>query len=271
MGRIKDLEKQCFGKLTVLGFPANIENQRNHKNGNMQWVTECACGNISIMDGYVLRKGDAKTCGKSCISSNINHFFLDTIDEQQAYFLGLAYADGCVFNKHSFSIDCKAEYKKILDELISWFNLPNELYEYHKKQSNYYRLRFTSQRIIEQMQKFDVVPNKTYISSTFMFLDSFSDNLLGYWLLGLIMGDGYVSSSDYKIRITGHNSSIIPLFNYLDSRFPNEFSVLSDKRKPVSYLNLLASARQRWVYDWITQEYVTGINHKMNQLGGFNV
>lgn len=56
--RLIDLSGQKFGKLTVI---------KRHLNNNSQnkpmWVCECECGNIHIVSGSSLKKGDVLSCG----------------------------------------------------------------------------------------------------------------------------------------------------------------------------------------------------------------
>lgn len=55
--RRKDLTGQTFGRLTVLGFAGAAPN------GNATWRCRCACGNLTVVDGYRLRKGTTTSCG----------------------------------------------------------------------------------------------------------------------------------------------------------------------------------------------------------------
>ncbi|WP_203651532.1 alcohol dehydrogenase [Secundilactobacillus yichangensis] len=52
-----DLTDQRFGRLTVTGFAGS------GKNGNALWRCRCDCGKEVIADGYLLRKGNTKSCG----------------------------------------------------------------------------------------------------------------------------------------------------------------------------------------------------------------
>ncbi|MCH5462455.1 alcohol dehydrogenase [Lactobacillus sp. LC28-10] len=52
-----DLTNQRFGRLTVTGFAGK------GKNGNALWNCRCDCGEEIVADGYLLRKGNTKSCG----------------------------------------------------------------------------------------------------------------------------------------------------------------------------------------------------------------
>lgn len=55
-GKLKDLEGQKFGRLTVIGF-VGIENKRT------LWFCKCRCGNIKKVDAGSLKKGEIVSCG----------------------------------------------------------------------------------------------------------------------------------------------------------------------------------------------------------------
>lgn len=52
-----DLTNRRFGRLTVIGFAGMA------KNGNALWKCQCDCGKEVVADGYLLRKGNTKSCG----------------------------------------------------------------------------------------------------------------------------------------------------------------------------------------------------------------
>lgn len=58
MGRkSKDMTGMKFGRLTV------IERAENDKHGNVIWVCQCECGNITKVRGISLRSGNTASCG----------------------------------------------------------------------------------------------------------------------------------------------------------------------------------------------------------------
>jgi hypothetical protein len=56
--KLKNMVANRYGKLTVKHrvFP-------NDKQGAAQYLCKCDCGNETVVRGYVLRKGDTKSCG----------------------------------------------------------------------------------------------------------------------------------------------------------------------------------------------------------------
>jgi len=62
-GRLVDLTKQIFGRLTV------IKQEGFDKYRNALWLCECTCGTEKIIRGDSLRKGNTKSCG--CLRDEI--------------------------------------------------------------------------------------------------------------------------------------------------------------------------------------------------------
>lgn len=56
--RLQNLEEQRFGKLTVLK-----RNSKNTSSGKPAWICKCDCGNIVVVAGEHLKRGDTQSCG----------------------------------------------------------------------------------------------------------------------------------------------------------------------------------------------------------------
>lgn len=82
-----DLTNQIFGRLTVLEQAENIitPNGRSH----VAWKCRCDCGNITIVRGECLRKGNTVSCGCKVkeILSAAGHSRLIDLTGQQFGFL----------------------------------------------------------------------------------------------------------------------------------------------------------------------------------------
>ena len=51
-----NIKGQYFGILKVLFY---YDTKKKHA----RWLCECACGNFKVISGYLLRRGDKKSCG----------------------------------------------------------------------------------------------------------------------------------------------------------------------------------------------------------------
>lgn len=56
MRRKKNLEGQKFGRLTVVS-------EHKGTKGRIKWDCECDCGNLTVVDGDHLRRGNIRSCG----------------------------------------------------------------------------------------------------------------------------------------------------------------------------------------------------------------
>lgn len=57
MGKRLDLAEQRFGRLVVLRF-SHINDR-----GSSVWLCQCDCGNETYVEGYLLKRGNTRSCG----------------------------------------------------------------------------------------------------------------------------------------------------------------------------------------------------------------
>lgn len=57
MSKCNDLTGNKYGRLTALCRTNNSEH------GDARWICQCDCGKKTVVYGYVLKKGDTKSCG----------------------------------------------------------------------------------------------------------------------------------------------------------------------------------------------------------------
>lgn len=144
-------------------------------------------------------------------------YFFEINTPQKAYFLGLLFADGAVVNdKHGRSptvfLELSEEDQAILikfrDELCSDASLT-----YNKRanrEKGTYSFSVRSKRLADDLSKFNIIPNKTYVINQVIFPDQY----LKDFLRGYIDGDGsiYYSNNSWHISITGHCKEVIQQF-----------------------------------------------------------
>lgn len=119
----------------------------------------------------------------------INETFFENINsENQSYWLGFIYADGCIY-KNSLSISLKdKEHLEIFKDLIS----PTRTLTTYKK---YVRLEIKSKLLSDSLKNLGVVERKTF---TLNKLPNIPNNLLRHFIRGYFDGDG--SLSYYKTK-----------------------------------------------------------------------
>jgi hypothetical protein len=61
MGKVKDIAGEKFGRWTVLSFALLRKGASGNKGAF--WWCQCACGEMRVVEGSQLRKGNVKSCG----------------------------------------------------------------------------------------------------------------------------------------------------------------------------------------------------------------
>ena len=176
-----------------------------------------------------------------------NYFeLIDTTDK--AYFLGLLASDGNVFkrsNKNSQSIiklSLQQEDKIILEIFKAYLDSQQLLYIHEKINNNYtnniYTLELVSDKMADDLFKYNIVQHKTYEYS----FVKLADNLMPHFFRGYFDGDGsiycvndkYHSPSKYNISISGFVHNLTKMKDYLTNIGINSIVVL-DKRNEKYY------------------------------------
>jgi hypothetical protein len=161
--------------------------------------------------------------------------FFEKIDsEEKAYFLGLMFSDGSVVNdiegKRSpqISLELKVSDEKIIEEFRNILNLHSKVTYRKEKGKECARLSFRSKKMAEDLKKYGIIPNKTYITKH---LPEIDNQYLKPFLRGLIDGDGSIyqiqKTGRYAIDFCSYHKSICEDFRQLCNTF------LSKKNKNV--------------------------------------
>lgn len=105
-----------------------------------------------------------------------------------AYILGFITADGSV-NKYSLRIELAIKDKDVLEFIRDEISPTKQITTCFKNEKEYCCLKIHSKKLIESLNKFNIVPNKTYnIRLDF----NIPQEYLGDYLRGLFDGDGWV-------------------------------------------------------------------------------
>lgn len=152
--------------------------------------------------------------------------YFDKIDTpEKAYFLGLLLADGSVILDAIRNPNIQLELVETDVDMLYRFRdaLNSNAGFYYNKRRNRangtYRLSFRSKKIAEALEKFNIIPNKTYETKEVIFPDKYKID----FIRGYVDGDGsiYFSNGHWHINITGHCKEIINQFRLEISRLIN--------------------------------------------------
>jgi len=125
---------------------------------------------------------------------SINSSYFSVLNHENAYWLGLILADGCINDKtNSFEITLKdKEHIELFKQHISSSHKIGTKVVHGK---SYYRISFNDKQIIHDLMSYGVIRNKTYVDFS---LPNIPDVFFNDFFRGIIDGDGmyYVSPSN---------------------------------------------------------------------------
>lgn len=129
-----------------------------------------------------------------------NESYFDTIGPNQAYILGLLFADGCnSLARNSILLDLQARDKPILERISVELKTDRPLMFIARTQpqhSDKYRLTICSKKITNQLASLGMVPAKSLVLTYPTWLP---DALHKEFMRGYVDGDGYIGSSNLDI------------------------------------------------------------------------
>jgi len=108
-----------------------------------------------------------------------------------AYILGFISADGSIDKEQrSLSIELQIQDKEVLEFIQQQISPTSPIKITKKKEREYCRLRINSVKLIQSLQKYNIVPNKTF---TIKLDFEIPQQFLGDYVRGLFDGDGWVT------------------------------------------------------------------------------
>lgn len=169
---------------------------------------------------------------KNLINHDLNENYFETIDtEEKAYLLGLLITDGSIRkgkdnHQDSLRLQLKIEDEYMIKRLKTELNSSNVV-QYDKRPGKACAgIEIHNQKICDDLAKFQVVPNKTYILNDIR-IDSIPRNLQRHYLRGLVDGDGSVGIEEPHnqpwLSFCGYNRDFIVSFQKaIDDHFKIE-------------------------------------------------
>lgn len=138
----------------------------------------------------------------------LNKYYFDNIDnEDKSYFLGLLYADGNNYTKNGrIAISLQEQDKYILDEFNKRIN-SNRPISFRDRKSknikhkNQYRLDIVNRYMSNALSNLGCINNKSLILE-FPNNKQVPKHLLHHFIRGMIDGDGCISLSQNRLRVT---------------------------------------------------------------------
>lgn len=155
-----------------------------------------------------------KSCFRKYRELDVSYF--NNIDnEEKAYYLGLIMSDGSL-NEKVVEISLKNEDSYILERLANNLNMGGYVLG-NKKNNTQKRLSICSKHMVKSLEKYTVIPNKTFIVD----MPNIDKDLLRHFLRGYFDGDGYIGERTCSLIISSET--------FLKSFESYYYSLFSDK------------------------------------------
>lgn len=213
----------------------------------------------------------------------LNHDFFQKIDtEEKAYFLGLLYADGCNNGKiidiglSEIDVDILNKFLKAISaNFQKTYN--SSIKKRNPKQSNQYRVRFTSVKMASDLSKLGCIPRKTCVLK-FPTEEQVPTHLMRHFVRGYFDGDGNIGKykREQKGRYYYRVSSAIASSHdfcegykkYLKRALNIECCLY--KRKNYAEVTINNNSNCKIFLDWIYKDCTVAMNRKHNKYKNMN-
>lgn len=165
-------------------------------------------------------------------TKGVNHFYFDELNNKNVYYLGFFGADATVRkNRNEIKIALSLIDKDFLEQLKKDIDIEKEIKI--RNTTNGFQcaeLSFSSAKIKQQLMKYKIVPNKTYIGLS---LDVIPDEFKLAFIKGFFDGDGSFSfnknTKQCKLAFTSHTKKILEEIK----KYFNNGYIYQDKRTKV--------------------------------------
>ena len=146
-----------------------------------------------------------KNRGENIRKYILNEHYFDKIEtEEQSYYLGLLWSDGCnKTDKGVISLKLQERDKYIIERFRDALNSNKPLYYYPKRKEthhNMWSLEINSVIMSKRLEELGMVANKSLILEFPKWLQK---ELIPYFIKGIVDGDGHISEKNFSIEIVG--------------------------------------------------------------------
>ena len=157
------------------------------------------------------------------VNKRIIDDYFSVIDSQdKAYWLGFLFTDGSVDHYRAsgrIRLQLQEADKEILEKFKEDLQLDCQIIYDKRANSTCCSVEFTSEQMFNDLEKYGIVPRKTYVTEHIPY-ELIPSEYLYAFILGLYDGDGGLScsanfSTDVAIQFTSYHESIVKEFQYL--------------------------------------------------------
>lgn len=199
-----------------------ILQMNEHYYSNTEIGKEMGCC-ASVIRNFLKESGIERTQPR-LKNHNLNDNYFSQIDnEEKAYFLGLLKTDGYIKKGHRVGISLKEEDKYMIENFKNALQVDSSLIYDKREGKQCYYIEFSSLQICDDLAKYDIIENKTYLLNDIK-IEQISKNLQRHYLRGLLDGDGtiYIDGSSVAVGFCGYNKNFVQSFQYAIDNYLNK-------------------------------------------------
>lgn len=166
----------------------------------------------------VLKENNIKDTQWKKINKNLKEDFFEEIKtEEQAYLLGLFYTDGFIKNNGTIGIFLQESDLELIEKIKEILKIDGKIQFDKRTNKECYGIEFSSFKMKKDLEKFNIVPNKTYLIKGLP--NNIPENLKRHFFRGLFDGDGifYYKDNDSSIGFCSYfKETVIDFQKYID-------------------------------------------------------
>lgn len=163
-------------------------------------------------------------------TKKINHFYFDSLNFENTYYMGFFAADGTIRKKsNEMKIALSSVDKEFLENFKKAIDTEHDIKEYTTNNGfNCVSLVFSSLKIKQDLSKYGIIPNKTFTNT--ISLKNIPENLRLAFIKGFFDGDGSFSFNENTkqcfLKILCHSRKLLEEFTEV---LGEKFSILERK------------------------------------------
>lgn len=189
-------------------------------------------------------------------NKNLRHDFFDTIDTpEKAWLLGFLFTDGSVrkIKKSCYQIRLSIQLKdeEMIDRIMQWLNIDTKKKYDRREGKETVGIEVLSENMYNQLQKYGIVPNKTYIVDR-LYIDDIPEKFRRDYIRGLFDGDGGIS-------FTGNTAEVSCNFTSYFYNTVKEFQFVIDENIGKMEHNSIKTDDGRSICSWRGRQQVLKI------------
>lgn len=139
----------------------------------------------------------------------IENYFEKIDNPDKAYWLGWLITDGCISKGNTISLSLQKQDIYVLENIQKDLGLNNKIKEFNQ---NYVRFSFCCKKMVEDLSKYGIIKNKTFVVD----IPKLNIELLPHLLRGCFEGDGGISKIyrkktnkyEYELSFCGNRQSV---------------------------------------------------------------